>query len=287
MVSHESFSDQSSDRKEQWVILSAAAQSPSGHCCCASLLTSTTMLRKIFSSRTSLGTWALEAKGDVLSRTRKLSSSAQVTEFLATTTKKVGGALVDNSRWNQHTPSVRKWTKGELSFLRPGVRGEIDKTEVLSNSSLFKVKTREETKHRKSMEDLDVAACLFTSMHNTAYFSNFVYCSFGRPYGLVTKRIFWDVWFYDTFMITFASFNFICYCSYSWPFTFICCECSWLLINMISSSTIELSDKLEASFAGCWSWGRQRRDEPVRNDRRRTTMAEVFFLIGAVIRTFL
>ena len=180
------------------------------------------MLRKIFSSRTSLGAcWALEATGGVLSRNRKLSSSAQVTEFLATTTKKVRGVLVDNSRWNQLTPSVRKWTKGELSFLRPGVRGEIDKTEVLSNSSLFKVKTREETKLRKSMEDLDVAACLFTSMHNTAYFSNFVYCSFGRPYGLVTKRIFWDVWFYDTVMITFASFNFICYCSYGWSFNLV------------------------------------------------------------------
>ena len=217
----ESFSDQSSDRKEQWVILSAAAQGPSGHCCCASLPISATMLRKIFSSRTSLGAWALEATGGVLSRNRKLSSSAQVTEFLATTTKKVRGVLVDNSRWNQLTPSVRKWTKGEPSFLRPGVRGEIDKTEVLSNSSLFKVKTREETKLRKSMEDLDVAACLFTSMHNTAYFSNFVYCSFGRPYGLVTKCIFWDVWFYDTAMITFASFNFICYCSYGWSFNLV------------------------------------------------------------------
>lgn len=35
------------------------------------------------------------------------------------------------------------------------------------------------------MGELDVSACLFTSMHNTCYFSNFVYCSFGRPYGLV------------------------------------------------------------------------------------------------------
>ena len=35
------------------------------------------------------------------------------------------------------------------------------------------------------MAELDISACLFTSMHNTAYFSNFVYCSFGRPYGMV------------------------------------------------------------------------------------------------------
>ena len=38
------------------------------------------------------------------------------------------------------------------------------------------------------MGELDISACLFTSMHNTAYFSNFVYCSFGRPYGLVREE---------------------------------------------------------------------------------------------------
>ena len=38
---------------------------------------------------------------------------------------------------------------------------------------------------RRTMREKDISACVFTSMHNTAYFSNFVYCSFGRPYGLV------------------------------------------------------------------------------------------------------
>ena len=38
------------------------------------------------------------------------------------------------------------------------------------------------------MSELEVEACVFTSMHNTAYFSNFVYCSFGRPYGLVVGK---------------------------------------------------------------------------------------------------
>jgi creatinase len=36
------------------------------------------------------------------------------------------------------------------------------------------------------MHDLD--ACLLTSMHNVAYYSGFLYCSFGRPYGLVVTR---------------------------------------------------------------------------------------------------
>ena len=40
---------------------------------------------------------------------------------------------------------------------------------------------------RSEMERLDVPAVLFTSMHNIAYYSGFLYCSFGRPYGcLVT-----------------------------------------------------------------------------------------------------
>ena len=38
---------------------------------------------------------------------------------------------------------------------------------------------------RASMQSLGVTACLFTSMHNIAYYSGFLYCSFGRPYGLV------------------------------------------------------------------------------------------------------
>ena len=38
---------------------------------------------------------------------------------------------------------------------------------------------------RSRMADAGVGACVFTSMHNIAYYSGFLYCSFGRPYGLV------------------------------------------------------------------------------------------------------
>ncbi len=38
---------------------------------------------------------------------------------------------------------------------------------------------------RSTMETLGVTACIFTSMHNIAYYSGFLYCTFGRPYGLV------------------------------------------------------------------------------------------------------
>ncbi|WP_324752350.1 aminopeptidase P family protein [Roseovarius sp. Pro17] len=38
---------------------------------------------------------------------------------------------------------------------------------------------------RARMSDLGVDVAVFTSMHNIAYYSGFLYCSFGRPYGLV------------------------------------------------------------------------------------------------------
>ena len=41
---------------------------------------------------------------------------------------------------------------------------------------------------RDLMELHSLDACLLTSMHNIAYYSGFLYCSFGRPYGLVVTR---------------------------------------------------------------------------------------------------
>ncbi len=41
------------------------------------------------------------------------------------------------------------------------------------------------TRLRTIMAEKGVEAALFTSMHNIAYYSGFLYCSFGRPYGCV------------------------------------------------------------------------------------------------------
>ncbi|MDA0962962.1 MAG: aminopeptidase P family protein, partial [Proteobacteria bacterium] len=41
---------------------------------------------------------------------------------------------------------------------------------------------------RRIMAKAGVDACVFTSMHNIAYYSGFLYCSFGRPYGLVVTE---------------------------------------------------------------------------------------------------
>lgn len=41
---------------------------------------------------------------------------------------------------------------------------------------------------RAIMQVEDVAACVLTSMHNIAYYTGFLYCAFGRPYGLVVTQ---------------------------------------------------------------------------------------------------
>ncbi|MGE4325218.1 MAG: aminopeptidase P family protein [Pseudodonghicola sp.] len=41
---------------------------------------------------------------------------------------------------------------------------------------------------RAAMEELGVFACVLTSMQNVAYYSGFLYCSFGRPYALVVTE---------------------------------------------------------------------------------------------------
>jgi len=38
---------------------------------------------------------------------------------------------------------------------------------------------------RQRMDDAGCSVAVFTSMHNIAYYSGFLYCAFGRPYGLV------------------------------------------------------------------------------------------------------
>ena len=38
------------------------------------------------------------------------------------------------------------------------------------------------------MSDNDLDAVIFTSYHNINYYSQFMYCYFGRPYGLVVTK---------------------------------------------------------------------------------------------------
>lgn len=44
------------------------------------------------------------------------------------------------------------------------------------------------TRLRADMAANGIDACVFTSMHNVAYFSGFLYCAFGRPYALVVTQ---------------------------------------------------------------------------------------------------
>ncbi len=43
-------------------------------------------------------------------------------------------------------------------------------------------------KLRRYMSESDIGVVLFTSFHNIIYFDDFLYCAFGRPYGLVVTQ---------------------------------------------------------------------------------------------------
>ena len=45
------------------------------------------------------------------------------------------------------------------------------------------------SKLREVMSDNNMDMAILTSMHNIAYYTGFIYCSFGRPYGcVITKK---------------------------------------------------------------------------------------------------
>ena len=44
-------------------------------------------------------------------------------------------------------------------------------------------------KLRSVMEKNNVDMVILTSMHNIAYYTGFIYCSFGRPYGCIITKI--------------------------------------------------------------------------------------------------
>ena len=44
------------------------------------------------------------------------------------------------------------------------------------------------SKLRTQMAAENIDAVIFTSIHNINYYNHFVYCSFGRPYGLVVTQ---------------------------------------------------------------------------------------------------
>ena len=43
-------------------------------------------------------------------------------------------------------------------------------------------------KIRKVMSEKNIDMTILTSMHNVAYYTGFIYCSFGRPYGCIVTQ---------------------------------------------------------------------------------------------------
>jgi len=82
---------------------------------------------------------------------------------------------------------ARSYSSGETSISSFLATKTVQRQNGEKEKRLFTDKEyqRRLTSLRKTMAEKNISACVFTSMHNTAYFSNFVYCSFGRPYGVV------------------------------------------------------------------------------------------------------
>jgi creatinase len=60
-----------------------------------------------------------------------------------------------------------------------------EKRQPLFSDAEFKARLG---KLRRHMAENDITHAVFTSIHNINYYSGFVYCSFGRPYGLVVTQ---------------------------------------------------------------------------------------------------
>lgn len=86
------------------------------------------------------------------------------------TSKDLTSALsLDGSLDNLHLPSLIEIKNGQ---------------KVTPTFSHQEYANRHE-KLREYLDNQNIAAVLFTSIHNINYYSDFIYCSFGRPYGLV------------------------------------------------------------------------------------------------------
>ena len=73
--------------------------------------------------------------------------------------------------------------KFDLPDLKEILNGE----KVVGTFSEKEMRTRLDSL-RTVMSDVGIDSVLFTSIHNINYYSDFLYCSFGRPYGLVVTK---------------------------------------------------------------------------------------------------
>ncbi|XP_002738769.1 creatinase-like [Saccoglossus kowalevskii] len=98
----------------------------------------------------------------------------------------VAPTVVAGGRWQSTSPTDLSLNPRD-SRHRPKLVELKNGRKVKSTFSEAEMETRV-SKLRHHMEENGLLACLFTSYHNINYFSDFLYCSFGRPYGLVVTE---------------------------------------------------------------------------------------------------
>ncbi|EXB54159.1 aminopeptidase P family N-terminal domain-containing protein, partial [Acinetobacter sp. 1475718] len=77
---------------------------------------------------------------------------------------------------------VNNFVASQLPSLLTIENGE----KVSATFSLSEYQNRQ-SKLRQLMEELEIDHVLFSSIHNINYYADFIYCSFGRFYGLVVS----------------------------------------------------------------------------------------------------
>ena len=77
---------------------------------------------------------------------------------------------------------VNNFVASQLPSLLTIENGE----KVSATFSLSEYQNRQ-SKLRQLMEELEIDHILFSSIHNINYYADFIYCSFGRFYGLVVS----------------------------------------------------------------------------------------------------
>ena len=104
-----------------------------------------------------------------MSALKDLTSTLSSTDFSRKSMDSLNLTSLDGSLDNPHLPSLIEIKNGQ---------------KVQPTFSHQEYANRHE-KLREYLDNHGIVAALFTSIHNINYYSDFIYCSFGRPYGLV------------------------------------------------------------------------------------------------------
>jgi creatinase len=118
--------------------------------------------------------------------------------FAPSCCRRLGDGVADASAMPQDLPNPPERREARSVSAAPGARRNLSRRPDMDRPEFYRFHQGEKTLPfapaeyearlallRSDMAALGVTACVFTSMHSIAYYSGFLHCAFGRPYGLV------------------------------------------------------------------------------------------------------